>query len=184
MICAEYSAEMEMYMSSEALTLYKLIILYMLGKINFPLTNAQISGFILDREYTNYFTLQQVISELLDADLISVKTLGNTSYYHITSQGRETLGFFANKISPSIQEDIDTFLLENKYELRNEAGTVADYYKSTNGNYIVHCQTKEGAQTLIELNLSIPTEEAAEHMCNNWKNASEDIYAYVIQRLK
>lgn len=33
---------------SEPLTLYKLIILYMLEKVDFPLTNAQISGFVLD----------------------------------------------------------------------------------------------------------------------------------------
>ncbi len=70
-------------MSSEPLTLYKLIVLYMLNKVNFPLTNAQISEFILDKEYTNYFTLQQVIGELAEGDLISLKTVGNTSYYHI-----------------------------------------------------------------------------------------------------
>ena len=33
----------------ESLTLYKLIVLYMLEKVDFPLTNAQISGFILDK---------------------------------------------------------------------------------------------------------------------------------------
>ena len=31
----------------ESLTLYKLIVLYMLEKVDFPLTNAQISGFII-----------------------------------------------------------------------------------------------------------------------------------------
>ena len=50
---------------AEPLTLYKLIILYMLKKVAFPLTNAQISEFVLDQEYTTYFTLQQAISELV-----------------------------------------------------------------------------------------------------------------------
>ena len=35
--------------------LYKLIILYMLNKVDFPLTNSQISEFILDEGYTTYF---------------------------------------------------------------------------------------------------------------------------------
>lgn len=48
----------------ESLTLYKLIVLYMLEKVDFPLTNAQISGFILDKGYTTYFHLQQALSEL------------------------------------------------------------------------------------------------------------------------
>lgn len=39
---------------SDPLTLYKLIVLYMLNRVSFPLTAAQISDFILTREYTNF----------------------------------------------------------------------------------------------------------------------------------
>lgn len=44
-------------------TVYKLIVLYMLQNTENTLTNSQISEFILDREYTNYFHLQQAISD-------------------------------------------------------------------------------------------------------------------------
>ena len=50
---------------AEAFTLYKLIILYMLDKVDFPLTNSQISEFVLDKGYTDYFKLQQALSCLL-----------------------------------------------------------------------------------------------------------------------
>ena len=49
---------------TDALTTYKLIILYMLEKVDFPLTNSQVSEFILDKGYTTYFTLQRAINEL------------------------------------------------------------------------------------------------------------------------
>ena len=159
------------------------MILYMLNKVNFPLTNAQISNFILGKEYTNYFTLQKVLSELLDIALISTKTIRHTTYYQITSQGEETLHFFENKISDLIKDEIVAYLMENKYELRNEVGTIADYYKSLNKDYIVHCQVKEGSSTLIELNISVPTEEYAERMCSNWRKGSQDIYAYIMNVL-
>ena len=55
---------------AEAFTLYKLIILYMLDKVDFPLTNSQISEFVLDKGYTDYFKLQQALSELADGGLI------------------------------------------------------------------------------------------------------------------
>ena len=38
---------------SEPLTLYKLIVLYIVDKVDFPLTNSQISSFILDKGYTS-----------------------------------------------------------------------------------------------------------------------------------
>ena len=39
-------------MLAEPMTLYKLMNLYMLKQVNFPLTNAQLSNFFLDRDYT------------------------------------------------------------------------------------------------------------------------------------
>ena len=170
-------------MSTEALTLYKLIVLYMLNKVNFPLTNAQISEFVLGREYTTYFTLQEAVLDLEEANFIQIKTIRNTSYCHITHEGKETLGFFDNKISDSIKEDIDNYLSENKYELRDEVSNLADFYKSTSGEFTVHCQVKEGKNTLIELNLSVPSEEQAEIMCQKWKNSSQDIYSYIMKTL-
>ena len=44
---------------SDSFTLYKLIVLYMLQKVDFPLTNSQISEFVLDKEYTNSLTLSR-----------------------------------------------------------------------------------------------------------------------------
>ena len=66
-------------MSSTGLTLYKLMILYMLEKVNFPLTNNQITGFILDQGYTDYFHVQQAISELVESNLITTETIRNAS---------------------------------------------------------------------------------------------------------
>ena len=60
-------------MLSEPMTLYKLMNLYMLKQVNFPLTNAQLSNFFLGREYTTYFTLQQALNELLEAGLIKME---------------------------------------------------------------------------------------------------------------
>ena len=127
-------------MLSEPMTLYKLMNLYMLKQVNFPLTNAQLSGFFLDREYTTYFTLQQALNELLEAGLIKMQTLHNSTRYEITREGEETLEFFGKKISPAIVEDMDEYLKENRFRMRNEVGLVSDFYKSTNQDYIVHCE--------------------------------------------
>lgn len=42
----------------------------MLNEVDFPLTNSQISEFILDEGYTTYFKLQQALSELLESGFI------------------------------------------------------------------------------------------------------------------
>ena len=57
----------------ETFTLYKLIVLYMLDRVDFPLTTSQISEFILDKGYTTYFRLQSALAELTDSGLLKIE---------------------------------------------------------------------------------------------------------------
>lgn len=164
-------------------TLYKLMNLYVLHQVNFPLTNAQLSNFFLDREYTTYFTLQQALNELLDAGLVKKETMRNSSRYEITKEGEETLEFFGKNISPAIVSDMDEYLKQNRFRMRNEVGLISDFYKSTNQDYIVHCEVREGKAVLVNLDISVPDKEQAEIMCNHWKDRSQEIYAYVMKSL-
>ena len=52
-------------------TLYKLILLYMLRKVTYPLLNTQLMSFILEQKYTDYFHVQEAINDLVDAGLIT-----------------------------------------------------------------------------------------------------------------
>ena len=113
-------------MLSEPMTLYKLMNLYMLKKVNFPLTNAQLTDFFLQHEYASYFTLQQALGELKDSGLIHAESTHSTTRYEITKEGEETLHFFESSISPAIIEDMDTYLKENRLRLRNEVSLVSD----------------------------------------------------------
>lgn len=168
---------------SETQTLYKLIILYILNRVTFPLSNAQLSEFILDKEYTDYFTLQQTIFELTDSELIRSETVRNTTLYHITDEGRTTLIYFENKISSAIREDIDTFLSEHKYELRNEHSAPADYYRTDTGEFAAHLKVLERDSVLIDLTLTVPAEAQAKAICSHWKDKSQEVYATLMQSL-
>ena len=168
---------------SDPLTLYKLIVLYMLNRVSFPLTAAQISDFILTREYTNFLTLQQVIRELTDTGLVDARTVRNRTQILLTKDGKQTLDFFSQQISASIRQEIDEYLKENEMELRNEVSILADYYKSTSGEYEAHLKAKEGNVTLVDLIISVPVEETAAAICDNWQKKNQEIYQYLIEQL-
>ncbi len=170
-------------MLSEPKTLYKLMNLYMLRQVNLPLTNAQLTDFFLEHEYTTYFTLQQVLNELLEAGLIRMHSNHSSTRYEITREGEDTLDFFGKNISPAIVEDMDRYLKENRFRIRNEAGVIADYYKSTSQDFIVHMEIREGRNTLMDLSLSVPSREEAEAMCAAWEQVSSDVYSYLMKTL-
>lgn len=168
---------------AEAQTLYKLIILTMLDRVDFPLTNAQISDFILTKEYTNYFTLQQVLSELVETELSEVHTVRNSTYYHITEKGKETLSFFGHMVSSAIHEDISKYFKDNAIALRDEMSVRADYFPNNHEEYSVRLRVMEKDSALIDLTLSVPTENQANSICDNWKKKNQKIYAYLMQEL-
>lgn len=171
-------------MNSETSTLYKLIILYMLNKADYPLTNSDISDLILEMEYTNYFTLQQALSELEASDLIAAEsTASNTTLYRITSGGHVTLDFFEDKISDAIKEDILSYFKEHDISLRKDTSVSAEYYKITGQQYNVRCQIKEKNMVAFELSFQIQGQEQAQAACKNWKEKSDDVYAYLMDML-
>lgn len=170
-------------MAQESLTLYKLIILYMLNRVNFPLTGAQVSDFILERDYTNFLTLQQAIAELTDSGLIMTQSIRNRTHLIITGEGKNTLSFFENRINHAIKQEIDAYFRENELELRNEVSILADYYKATNGEYEAHLMAKEKNVKLVDITLTVPVEESAAAICDNWQQKNQEIYEYLTRQL-
>lgn len=155
----------------------------MLNRVSFPITPAQISEFILEKEYTNFLTLQQVIGELTDAGMIHTQNTNNRTLLTITEEGRETLTFFENRISDTIKEEIMDFFHSREFELLDEISVQSNYYKSTSGDYEAHLLAKERGINLMELKLSVPDKETATAICDNWQAKNQDIYQYIIKQL-
>ena len=163
--------------------LYKLIILYMLSRVDFPLTNSQLSEFMLEKEYTTYFTLQQVLTEMTEGDLIKVESTHNRSLYHLTEAGAKTLSFFENKISQEIRDDVDQYLEEKHYDLKNDTSVISDYYKESNGSYSVRCQIRDKQTSLVDITLKVASEKEAETIVTNLYTKNQEIYAILLGAL-
>ncbi len=170
-------------MLQDPLTLYKLIILYMLNRVTFPLTRAQIIDFILDRDYTNFLTLQKAIIELTEAKMIIPQIKGNRTHLLITEEGIQALHYFDSRISDSIKQEIDTYFQEQGHTLKNEVSIQGDYYKSTSGEYEAHLTAIDRDIKLVDITLSVPTKETAAAICDNWQSKNEAIYQYLVQEL-
>lgn len=168
---------------TETYTLYKLIVLYMLDRIDFPMTTSQISEFVLDKGYTTYFKLHEAMSQMVDSSLLRIQTTHTRTLYYITEEGSETIRFFKNKISTDIRKDIDEFLKEKEFDLKETVAVRADYYMNTKHEYEVRCQIVENGFNLIDLKITVPTKIEAITMTNNWSRHNQDIYTSLLSKL-
>ncbi|MBP3808314.1 MAG: DUF4364 family protein [Eubacterium sp.] len=171
-------------MENQNLMLYKLIILYMLDRIDeYTLTNAQITNFIQDKGYTNLFNIHESISELIDKEFISVSTIRNTKHYKITNLGEEALFYFENRISNNIKQEIREYFKEEKINLKNESEIIADFVYNEHSEYTVKCAIKERRETLLDIRINVPTKDMARSICDNWRTKSTDVYQYLVNEL-
>lgn len=170
-------------MNQEPLTLYKLIVLYLLDQVTFPLSKTQIGDFILEKEYTSFLTLQQVLNELVETGLASAKTLVNRTHLQITNEGKATLSYFGNRVSDAIKSDVRDYLKRNELEMRNESSIQGNYYKAVNGEYETELTAVDKDVNLVTIRLSVPTEELAISICDNWQKKNKEIYQYLTAML-
>ena len=144
-------------------TLYKLIILSMLDKVEFELTNSQITAFILEEQYTDYFTVQETLADMIESGLLEAKTIRN--------------------VSDGIKADIETYFRKNKLQMRNDNAVIADYYRTSGNEFTAKLQVKEKENILVEVALTVPLEQQAIVLCDNWKKKSQQIYGYLMKEL-
>lgn len=172
-----------MFYTHEDFTINKLIVLYLLSEVKMPLNLSQITQIILERGYTDYFSMQQYLNELVDADLITKSSENNVSLFEISPKGLQTLEFFATRIPASIRKELDLFIETNWRQLRSELDVFAEYTPYKEHQYIVHFKVTENDSPLIDLKLNVASKKQAIELCENWKHNSDKLYSDIVQLL-
>jgi predicted transcriptional regulator len=169
--------------SSEELAYHKLLILYILDKIKMDLTNSQITQVVLENEIINYFSLQQILSQLLESKFLIIYKDSNKEYYSLTQKGIEALEYFFSRIPESAIQKVDKYISSNKDSLLSDTQVKSSFVKQSDNEFIVNLRVIENQTNLIDLNLNVSSEKQAQHICNNWKNNASYMYAEVIKLL-
>ena len=94
-----------------------------------------------------------------------------------------TLNFFENRISDEIKIDVKNYINENKWDMKNEVNITSEYYKTTKNEYTAQLVAKERGTPMVEIKLTVPTEENAAAICDNWQKKNQEIYQYLTQQL-
>jgi len=161
----------------------KLILLYIMDKIDMPLTNIQITKIIMENNLMNYFSLQHCINELCSDNLLSTGSSDKKSYYTITESGKNTLKYLEYLIPETIKNNIDNKIKDARKKIRNETLISADFIPESENKYMVNCSVREDDFTLIEIKIAVGNKNDARNICEKWKNYTQTIYSEIIETL-
>lgn len=163
---------------------HKLLILYILSEFKMPLTNTQLTEFVMELHFIDYFTLQQYLVELIEKSLIEVsESGGSTPNYLITSQGLNALSFFNDRIPQDIKNRMAKAVVIKRRSIYRDAEILSEYRQVNEQEYIAHLRVEEHGHTLIDIELNLVTNRQAKDVCRRWKENAPEIYASLIRSL-
>jgi len=163
---------------------HKIMLLYLMHKMDIPLSNSQITQFALEEHYMNFYSVQQYLKEMVDIEYLDSSTDNNTTRYTITGDGIKALDTFASYVPSHLKTRVTKYVALNRNEVMKGFETTANhFYDRDTGEYIVKCGVYDYDTLLMEINLSVVNREQALIICNNWKKNVGSLHAQIINIL-
>ena len=163
--------------------LHKLMVLYLLKRVNFPMSTAQLWQYFRGKDYMTEDEFGTLMKGLRDANLIRSEELNGVLRHELTKEGDEALFYFTSDISESLRKDMEDYIVLNKMQARSETGIATGYEASGDGGYYVHLKIREEKTVLFEMRLSVPDKEQAETLSAHLQDNAQAIYAFVMKKL-
>lgn len=166
----------------------KLLLLYLINRMEFPMSRAQVTDFVSGADFMDYYTLQQTLAIMVESghlDATEENALDkNTTRYVVTGEGQTTLEYFEKHIPWSRRQTIDRYITENRGKIKKDYENTATYFPNVeNDEFIVKCGVYEDRRALLELFVSVDTREQAKLIQSNWRANASVLYQRIIEAL-
>jgi len=169
--------------NTEELAQSKLLLLYLIKSAASAFTNSEITEFVLEKNYMNFFLVQQYLSELVESKFIETIKENSKDVYFILEKGEIALSYFEERIPNKIKQELnDEFKEENKKTIV-ETQVVSEFFEKENNQFVVNLKLVENDETLFSLYVDVATKMQVDLICSRWEKDTESIYQNIINLL-
>lgn len=165
--------------NTEELAQNKLLLLYIIKTATYSFTKEDLTEFILEKDYMNYFFIQQYILELLESGFIKADNQDEEKFL-LLEKGSLTLDYFESKIPETLKEELDEIFQKEEKIKKQETQVVSEYFEKENNQFNVNLKLVENEDILFSLYLNVGTLEQAESICKIWKDEPDSVYQGII----
>ncbi len=166
--------------------LCKLIILFTLDKMEFPLTENTIFDICYYRNnWLSYMDCKDYLYKLVESNLIyKTECKDGEVRFNITYDGRNCLDHFYTKIDDKLREDITEYTKVNRMHFKRSQEYVSTFFKSEDGSYIVVLKIRSDSiqdEPLFEVKIKAPTRQGAIEACRKWQEQAHTAYESIYE---
>ncbi|HBN86357.1 MAG TPA: hypothetical protein DDZ89_21240 [Clostridiales bacterium] len=153
----------------------KLILLYILRKLDMPVTNRQLTQLVLSHRLMNYFIMQQMLLELIDSAYVDAQVDENKEQIKISQQGRDVLNYFMGMIPPYLKLKVDTKVLPESTVDKLTDYATAEYYPVGLDSFKILLNVNQDSENAMKITLTTNDLDYAKKIVKKWNEKSDQM---------
>lgn len=174
---------MEDKYNNNSLAENKVLILYILNKINRGITDSDLLKIISSINNINYFYFRDILIDLVESKLVGTYTKEEQNVYEITPEGKNSLELTIDMLPGIIKLKADNIFKQELFEIADEESISAEYIPESENDYTVKCKIVENNKTIFEVKIFAGSNEQARNISDNWRKNAKEIYPKIMNLL-
>lgn len=161
----------------------KVLILYILIKLNREIKQDDLFQIITSINEINYFYFKQVLTDLIDSKLVGVYTKEKESVIKITTEGTNAYTLTKDVLPGIIKLKADNTFEKEFHSIEQQASVIAEFIPRDENNYTIKCKIVEKNETIFEVKTFAGTRDMAKRIVDNWNKNANLIYPKILNLL-
>jgi len=161
----------------------KVLILYLLNKLTDGIKSDNLYKIVSSANGINYFYFQELLTDLIDTNLVGSFTKDEDTFIKITTDGKNSLALTKSLLPGILKLKADNIFKDEVSNIAEESSIVTEYIPTDENNYTVKCKIVEKTETIFEISAFAGSRERAKQISDNWKNNASIIYPKIINLL-
>lgn len=170
-------------LDSNTLAENKVLILYMLSKINSDITESNLFKIISSINNLNYFYFGQIFNDLVETQLVASYTKDKEQVFRITTEGKNALSLTKDLLPGIVKLKADNIYKEELNSIAEESSIIAEYIPKNETDYTIKCKIVENNETIFEVSTFAGSRDNAKKIVDNWNKNANNIFPQILDLL-
>ena len=161
----------------------KVLILYLLNLIKGEIRQDDLFKIISSVNDMNYFYFKQVLTDLINSNLVGIYTKEDECVIKITSKGNNAYTLTKDVLPGIMKLKADNIFAKEFPNIEEESSVIAEFTPKNENEYIIKCKIIENNESIFEVKTFAGSRNMAKRIVDNWRQNATTIYPQILNSL-
>lgn len=161
----------------------KVLILYILDRIDKEIKQDDLFQIITSINEINYFYFKQLLTDLIDSKLVGTYTKEEEPVVRITSDGKNAFSLTKDVLPGIMKLKADNIFEKEFHTIEQASSIAAEFIPKNENSYTIKCKIVEDNETIFEVKTFAGSRDRAKRIVDNWNKNANTIYPKILNIL-